>query len=167
MNLRSINIIIFGKDQHDYHHAILSLTIGSVDHLTTYHKRPLYRFRKNWKVEQKSFHLLFTKNKTFTDIDLVRNFQLTPLQITLLKNITLVDYAFVMNTSVPSLMSRTRSFPLNQIVAGFQQHSKKFENYDKIKMFGKKNNKSVADVIKMAGVSKANLLNAGNPLAAL
>ena len=139
-----------------------SLTIGPVDRLTTYHKRPLNRFRKNWKVDEKSLYFLFTKNETFIDLDLVRNLQLIPLQITLLKNITLVEYAFIMDTSVPSLKSR--STPLNQIVAEFQQHSKKFENYFKIKTFGKVNNKSVTDVIKMARVSKADILNARNPL---
>ena len=65
------------------------------------------------------------------------------MQITLLKNITLADYASVMNTSVQSLMSKSTLVPLNQIVAGFLQHSKKFENYDKNKMIGKMNNQSV------------------------
>lgn len=142
-----------------------SLTIGPIDHLTTYHKRPLNRFRKNWKVDEKTFHFLLTKNETFIDIDLVRNLQLIPLQITLLKHITLVDYAFIMDTSVPSL--KTRSTPLNQIAADFQQHSKKFENYVKIKTFGKMNNRSVTDVIKMAGLSKADILNERNPLKSL
>jgi hypothetical protein len=111
---------------------VFSLTIGSVDRLTTYHKRPLSRFAKHWKVDQKSFYLLFTKHKVFSDIDLVRNLQLTPMEITLLKNITLTDYAFVMNTSMQSLMSKTTVTPLNQIVTGFKQHSKKFEEYNKM-----------------------------------
>ena len=109
-----------------------------------------------------SLYLLFTKNETFTDIDMIRNLQLTPLQMALLKNITLVEYAFIMGNSLSCLKSR--STPLNQIAAGFQQHTKKFENYDKIKTFGKMNNKSVADVIKKAGVSKSYILIAKNPL---
>ena len=116
---------------------------GSVDRLTTYLKRPLSRFAKNWKVDQKSFYLLFTKHKVFSDIDLVRNFQFIPMQITLLKNTTLAHYAAVMNTSVQSLMSKTRLTSLNQIVVGFKQHSKEFEKY-KINMISKMNNQTVA-----------------------
>lgn len=108
--------------------------------------------------------MLFTKKEVFTDIDLVRNLQLTPLQIALLKNITLRDYVFIMcpNTSVSSLIQSNCA--LNRIVAGFQQNSRKFENYDKIRRLGRLNNITVENVIKMSGVPKTMLLNSKNLL---
>lgn len=77
-----------------------------------------------------------------------------------MKAVTLTDYAFVKNTSVANILSC--STPLSQIVAGFQQNYKKLENYDKIKAYGMMKNKSVVEVIKMAGVPKSTLLNAAN-----
>ncbi|XP_028392258.1 plasminogen-like [Dendronephthya gigantea] len=137
---------------------------GRLDRLTTYHKRPLSRFKKKWKIKKMSFYLLFTKKDVFTDIDLVRNLQLTPLQIALLKNITLRDYVFVICThhSVSSLIQSNCA--LNRIVAGFKRNSRKFENYDKIRSYGKLNNITVENVIKMAGVPKNILLNSKNLL---
>ena len=102
-----------------------------------------------------NLHKLLTNNSYFTDIDLVRNLQLVPNQIKLLKKTTLTDLVFVSKKN--DLTANSTS--LNNITTVFLDQESKLNLYDKSKNLSQELNITFDELVKLSNLSKDELLN--------
>ena len=102
-----------------------------------------------------SLHKLLTNNSYFTDIDLVRNLQLVPNQIKLLKKTTLTDLVFVSKKNDLTANYTT----LKNITTVFLEQEKRLNLHDKSKNLAQELNITFDELVKLSNLSKDELLN--------
>ena len=102
-----------------------------------------------------NLHELLTNSMRFSDVDLVRNFQVIPEQIKTLKRSTLSDLVFVSNTS--SLLENATN--LNNITQTFLDQWKRVSLYYKSKDVAKELNITFEEVVRLSNLTIDGLLN--------
>lgn len=129
--------------------------IGPNKNLTAYYQT---------NVEEKKFlktrvlYDLFTNERHFTDVDLVRNLQLHPSQIKLLNKTTLNDLAFVANST--NLVSNSTTLVNASEI--FLNQASRLNVYDKCKMVAQELKLSFTELAKLTKLTKMELLNSEN-----
>ena len=103
-----------------------------------------------------NLHRLLTKNMTFDDIDLVKNFAMFPDQITTLKNSKMEDLVFVSKNDELLLNDST---VLNNITKKFMHEWKRLRINYKSKEFAVKLNITFDEVVKLSNLSLDDFLD--------